>query len=69
MVKQMYIPELQCNKANASDIETSFLDLLLSISNGLCHLTFMMTSNSLLKMCLKLSWLDLNAVIDSINII
>ena len=35
MVNQMYPPELQLNKANTSDTEIPFLDLHLSISNGL----------------------------------
>ena len=34
MVNQMYQPELQLNKANASDIEAPVLDLHLSVSNG-----------------------------------
>ena len=34
MVGRIYLPELQLNKANASDTEAPFLDLLLSISNG-----------------------------------
>ena len=34
MVNRIYPPELQLNKANTSDIETPFLDLHLSISNG-----------------------------------
>ena len=34
MVRRIYPPELQLNKANASDIEAPFLDLHLSISNG-----------------------------------
>ena len=34
MVSRTYPPELQLNKANASDSETPFLDLHLSISNG-----------------------------------
>ena len=34
MVKQIYPPELQLNKANTSDTEAPFLDLHLSISNG-----------------------------------
>ena len=34
---QIYPPELQFNKANASDYEVPFLDLHLSISNGLFH--------------------------------
>ena len=35
MVGRIYPPELQLNKANASDTEAPFLDLHLSISNGL----------------------------------
>ena len=35
MVNQIYPPELQLNKANTSDTEAPFLDLHLSISNGL----------------------------------
>ena len=35
MVKQIYPPELKLNKAYASDTEAPFLDLHLSISNGL----------------------------------
>ena len=35
MVNQIYPPELQLNKANTSDTETPYLDLHLSISNGL----------------------------------
>ena len=34
MVNQIYPPELQLNKANTSDTEAPFLDLHLSISNG-----------------------------------
>ena len=34
VVNQIYPPELQTNKANTSDTEAPFLDLLLSISNG-----------------------------------
>ena len=34
MANQIYPSELQLNKANASDTEAPFLDLLLSISNG-----------------------------------
>ena len=34
MVNQIYPSELQLNKGNTSDIEASFLDLHLSISNG-----------------------------------
>ena len=35
MVGQMYPSEFQLNKANASDTEAEFLDLLLSISNNI----------------------------------
>ena len=34
MVKQIYPPELQLNKANNTDTKAPFLDLHLSISNG-----------------------------------
>ena len=34
MVYRIYPSEMQLNKANASDIEASFLHLQLSISNG-----------------------------------
>ena len=34
MVKQIYPPELQINKANNTDTEARFLDLHLSIANG-----------------------------------
>ena len=35
MVNQIYPPELQLNKANSLDTEAPFLDLHLSVSNGL----------------------------------
>ena len=35
MVGQIYPTELQLNKANSSDIEAPFLDLNLSITNGM----------------------------------
>ena len=35
MVNRIYPPELQLNKANTSEIEAPFLDLHLSISNGI----------------------------------
>ena len=35
MVSQIYHSELQLNKANTSDTEAAFLDLHLSISNGI----------------------------------
>ena len=34
MVKQIYPPELQLNKANITDTEAPFLDLHLSVANG-----------------------------------
>ena len=34
MVKQVYPPELQVNKANNADTEAPFLNLHLSIANG-----------------------------------
>ena len=37
MVNQIYPPELQLNKAYASDTKVPFLDLHLSISNGFFH--------------------------------
>ena len=35
MVSQIYPSELQLNKANTSDTQAAFLDLHLSISNGI----------------------------------
>ena len=37
MVNHIYPPELQLNKANVSDAEASFLDLHLSISDGIIN--------------------------------
>ena len=34
MVNQIYLPELQLNKANISDTKAPFLDLHLSVANG-----------------------------------
>ena len=34
MVKQIYPPELQLNKANNTDTEVPFLDFHLSVANG-----------------------------------
>ena len=34
LISQIYLPELQLNKANSSDIEAAFLDLHLSIVDG-----------------------------------
>ena len=44
MVNRIYPPELQLNKFNTSDTEAPFLDLHLSISNGLFHLKFMISA-------------------------
>ena len=41
MVGQIYPTELQLNKANSSDAEAPFLDLNLSITNGIVLLKFM----------------------------
>ena len=41
IVGQMYPTELQLNKANSSDTEAPFLDLNLSITNGIVLLKFM----------------------------
>ena len=38
LISQVYPPELQLNKANSSDTEAAFLDLLLSIVDGVCFL-------------------------------
>ena len=40
MVSQIYPSELQLNKANSSDTEAAFLDLLLSISNDIVSTKF-----------------------------
>ena len=41
MVGQIYPTELQLNKANSSDTEAPFLDLNLSITNGIVSSKFM----------------------------
>ena len=41
MVGQIYPTELQLNKANSSNTEAPFLDLNLSITNGIVLLKFM----------------------------
>ena len=41
MAGQIYPTELQLNKANSSDTEAPFLDLNLSITNGIVLLKFM----------------------------
>ena len=42
MVSQIYLSELQLNKANTSDTEAAFLDLHLSISNEIVLPKFML---------------------------
>ena len=44
MVNQIYPPELQLNRANASDTAAPFLDFNLSVSNGFVSTTKIMTS-------------------------
>ena len=41
MVGQIYLTELQLNKVKSSDTEAPFLDLNLSIINGIVFLKFM----------------------------
>ena len=41
MVRRIYTAELQLNKANASDSETAFLDLNLSIHNDIVSTKYM----------------------------
>ena len=48
MVNQIYPSELQLNKANTSDTDAPFLDLHLSISNGLFHSKFMINVMTLI---------------------
>ena len=48
MVSRIYQPELQLNKANASDTEATFLNLHLSISNGFFHPKFMISAMTLI---------------------
>ena len=48
MVKEIYPPELQLNKANTSDTDAPFLNLHLSIFNGLFPLNFMLNAMTLI---------------------
>ena len=48
MVKQIYPPELQLNKANNTDTEAPFLDLHLSIANGFVSSKFMINVMTLI---------------------
>ena len=50
MVNQIYPPQLQLNKDNASDTEAPFLALHLSVSNG-----FISTKNMTIAMILVLT--------------
>ena len=63
MVHRIYPTELQLNKANASDTEAAFLDLNVSIHNGIVSTKYMINgmilililliSRSLMKMSLN----------------
>ena len=48
MVKQIYTPELQLNKANNTDTEAPFLDLHLSIANGFVSSKIMINAMTLI---------------------
>ena len=48
MVNKIYPPKLQLNKANTSVTEAPFLDLHLSISNGIFSLKFMINVMTLI---------------------
>ena len=48
MVNQLYPPEMKLNKANTSDTEAPFLDLHLSIFNGLVSSKFMINAMALI---------------------
>ena len=48
MVNQIYPPELQLNKANISDTEAPFLDLLLLLQMDLFLLKFMISAMTLI---------------------
>ena len=48
MVKQIYPPELQLNKANNTYTEAPFLDLRLSIANGFVSSKFMINVMTLI---------------------
>ena len=53
MVNQIYPPELQLNKANASDNKTPFMDLHLSISNGIVSSKITINAMTLILIYLK----------------
>ena len=48
MVGHIYPTELQLNEANSSDTEAPFLDVGLSITNGIFHLRFMINGKILI---------------------
>ena len=48
MVNQICPPELLLNKGNATDTETPFLDLHISIANGFVLLNFIIRSMTLI---------------------
>ena len=48
MVHRIYPTELQLNKANSSDCEAPFLDLNLSISNGIVSTKYMINRKILI---------------------
>ena len=58
MVGQIYPTELQLNKANSSDTEAPFLDLNLSITNGIVSSKFMINGG------MEAQWLS-GRVLDS----
>ena len=58
MVNSIYPSELQLNKANVSDTEASFLDLHLSISDGLSRLKLMINEMILIFDIVNFPFLD-----------
>ena len=48
MVNRIYPPELQLNKANNSDTEAPFLDLICLFQTDLFHLKFMISAMTLI---------------------
>ena len=55
MVNRIYPAELQLNKANSSDTEVPFLDLNLSISNGIVSTKKNMINGTILILILLIS--------------
>ena len=56
MVNRIYPPELQLNKANTSDTEAPFLDLL--FQTDLFHLKFMISAMTLIFVIVNFPFLD-----------